>query len=43
MAKPRRLVLWEIGPGTKAIRKVKTRNNIVDGLVGFHNLVFYFI
>ena len=35
--------LLGIEPQTKAICKVKTTNDIVDGLVDFYNLVFNFI
>ena len=35
--------LWGVEPRTKAICKVETTKDIVDGLVDFYNLVFYFI
>ena len=35
--------LWGVEPRTKAICKVETTNNIVNGMVDFYNLVFYFI
>ena len=35
--------LWGVEPQTKAICKVETTKDIVDGLVDFYNLVFYFI
>ena len=35
--------LWGFEPRTKAICKVETTEDIVDGLVDFYNLVFYFI
>ena len=46
MAKRRRVVLeaYEgVEPRTKAMCKVETTKNIVDGLIDFYNLVFYFI
>ena len=35
--------LWGVEPRTKAICNVETTKDIVDGLVDFYNLVFYFI
>ena len=35
--------LWGVEPRTKAICKVETTRNIVDGLVDFYNLVFHFL
>ena len=35
--------LWGFQPRTKAICKVETTKTIVDGLIDFYNLVFYFI
>ena len=35
--------LWGVEPRTKAICKVETTKDIVDGLIDFYNLVFYFI
>ena len=35
--------LWGVEPGIKAICKVETKKDIVDCLVDFYNLVFYFI
>ena len=35
--------LCGVEPRTKAMCKVETTKNIVDGLVDFYNLVFYFI
>ena len=35
--------LWGFEPQTKTICKVETTKDIVDGLVDFYNLVFYFI
>ena len=35
--------LCRVEPGTKAICKVETTENIVGGLVDFYNLVFDFI
>ena len=43
MAKPPRLVLKAYGGLSLAICKVETTKDIVDGLVDFYNLVFYFI
>ena len=46
MAKPPRLVLEAYGELSLEPRqyvKEKTTKNIVDGLVDFYNLVFYFI
>ena len=46
MANPSRLVLeayGELSPETETICKVETTKTIVDGLVDFGNLVFYFI
>ena len=35
--------LWGVEPRIKAICRVDTTNDIVDGLVDFYNLVFFFI
>ena len=35
--------LWGVEPRTKAICKVETKKDMVDGLVDFYNFVFYFI
>ena len=35
--------LWGVEPRTKAMCKVVTTKDIVDGLVDLYNLVFYFI
>ena len=35
--------LWGVEPQTKAICKVETTKDIVDGIVDLYNLVFYFI
>ena len=35
--------LWGVEPRTKAICKVETTKDIVDGIVDLYNLVFYFI
>ena len=46
MAKPleaRTRSLCEVEPRIKTICKVETKKNIVNGLVDFYNLVFYFI
>ena len=41
--KARTRSLWGVEPRTKAICKVETTKDIVDSLVDFYNLVFYFI
>ena len=46
MAKPPRLALeayGELSLEPEAICKVETTKDIVDGLIDFYNLVFYFI
>ena len=46
MAKPpkaRTRSLWGVEPGIKAICKVETTKDIVDGLVDLYDLVFYSI
>ena len=35
--------LWGVEPRTKALCKVETTKDIVDGLVDFYHLVFHFI
>ena len=35
--------LWGVEPRIKAICKVETTKDIVDGLVDSYNLIFYFI
>ena len=36
-------ILWGVEPRINAICKVETMTDIVDGLVDFCNLVFYFV
>ena len=35
--------LWGVEPRIKAICKVETAKDILDGFIDFYNLVFYFI
>ena len=40
--KARTQILWGVEPRIQTICEVETTKNIVDGLVDFYNIVFYF-